>query len=166
MRKISNLFIVVVLCTITAALTSAIPASKTPVTPEKATVALAALEKAGTDGKITNKELRKIATDFKGEKLTLKERIGLKVFGKKIADKLDSSSPAAEGGKSQLTAAILCFFLGALGIHRFYLGYTWQGVVQLLTLGGCGVWALIDFIRILMGTLQPKNGPYEKTLND
>lgn len=70
----------------------------------------------------------------------------------------------AAGGKSQLVALLLAFFVGGLGIHRFYLGYTWQGVVQLLTLGGCGIWSLIDFIRIILGDLQPKNGPYDKTL--
>jgi hypothetical protein len=68
------------------------------------------------------------------------------------------------GGKSQLVAAILAFLLGGIGIHRFYLGYTWQGIVQILTLGGLGIWALIDFIRILIGTLKPKGGEYEKTL--
>lgn len=67
------------------------------------------------------------------------------------------------GGKSQIVAAILCFFIGGLGIHRFYLGYTWQGVVQLLTAGGCGIWALIDLIRICIGDLGPKNGDYDKT---
>lgn len=66
-------------------------------------------------------------------------------------------------GKSQIVAAILCAFLGSIGIHRFYLGYTWQGVVQLLTLGGCGIWSLIDFIRILTGDLGPKGGSYAKT---
>ena len=60
------------------------------------------------------------------------------------------------GGLDQnemLIAALLCFFLGGLGIHRFYLGYTTIGVIQLLTGGGCGIWILIDFIRILMGDL-------------
>lgn len=66
--------------------------------------------------------------------------------------------------KSQVTALLLVIFLGILGVHRFYLGYTWQGVVQLLTLGGFGVWALIDLIRIITGDLQPKNGSYSKTL--
>jgi hypothetical protein len=75
------------------------------------------------------------------------------------------SSPAALGGeKSQLIALVLCALVGGIGIHRFYLGYTWQGIVQLLTLGGCGIWALIDLIRIITGDLQPKNGPYDKTL--
>lgn len=75
------------------------------------------------------------------------------------------SSPAIVGdGKSQIIALILCFFVGTIGIHRFYLGYTWQGVVQILTGGGCGIWTLIDFIRIITGDLQPKNGSYSKTL--
>jgi len=75
------------------------------------------------------------------------------------------SSPAAGmGGKSQVTALILAILVGGIGIHRFYLGYTWQGIVQLLTFGGCGVWSLIDLIRIITGDLQPKNGSYSKTL--
>ncbi|MFD1292908.1 TM2 domain-containing protein [Lutibacter holmesii] len=77
----------------------------------------------------------------------------------------DSADIAVVGsGKSQLTALLLVIFLGWLGVHRFYLGYIWQGVVQLLTLGGFGIWALIDLIRIITGDLQPKNGPYSKTL--
>jgi TM2 domain-containing membrane protein YozV len=68
------------------------------------------------------------------------------------------------GGKSQLIALLLCFFLGGLGIHRFYLGYTTEGIIQLLTGGGCGIWALIDLIRIITGDLKPKDGGYEKTL--
>lgn len=76
----------------------------------------------------------------------------------------DFSSPAsAKGEKSQIIAAILAFAIGAFGIHRFYLGYTWQGIVQLLTLGGCGIWSLIDLIRICTGDLQPKDGKYDKT---
>jgi hypothetical protein len=75
-----------------------------------------------------------------------------------------SSPAAAASGKSQVIALILCLAVGGIGIHRFYLGYTWQGIVQLLTLGGCGIWALIDLIRIITGDLQPKNGRYSKTL--
>ena len=78
-------------------------------------------------------------------------------------DELSSPAAAAEG-KSQVIALILAALIGGLGIHRFYLGYTWQGIVQLLTLGGCGIWALIDLIRIITGDLQPKDGSYAKTL--
>jgi len=75
-----------------------------------------------------------------------------------------SSPAAAAGDKSQLIALLLVLAVGGLGIHRFYLGYTWQGVVQLLTLGGCGVWSLIDLIRIITGDLGPKDGSYSSTL--
>ena len=66
----------------------------------------------------------------------------------------------AADGKSQIVATILSFFLGFLGVHRFYLGYTGIGIAQLLTLGGFGIWALIDFVRILIGDLKPKDGDY------
>jgi hypothetical protein len=68
----------------------------------------------------------------------------------------------SSSGKSQLIAALLCFFLGNLGIHRFYLGYIGVGVAQLLTVGLFGIWTLIDFVRILIGDLKPKNGKYAK----
>lgn len=74
------------------------------------------------------------------------------------------SSPAAGGGKSQLIALLLCAFIGTLGIHRFYLGYKTEGIIQLLTLGACGVWTLIDLIRIITGDLKPKDGDYTETL--
>lgn len=79
-------------------------------------------------------------------------------------DMEEYASPAAGGGKSQLIALLLAVFIGTIGIHRFYLGYTWQGVVQLLTAGGCGIWTLIDIIRIITGDLKPKNGEYTETL--
>jgi hypothetical protein len=61
-------------------------------------------------------------------------------------------------GKDWLTTLLLCFFLGVFGIHRFYTGHTAIGVVQLLTLGGCGIWALIDFIMIIVGSFRDAQG--------
>ena len=56
--------------------------------------------------------------------------------------------------KSKITAILLCFFLGGLGIHRFYLGYTLIGVIQLLTFGGFLIWAIVDFIRLITCSLK------------
>lgn len=60
--------------------------------------------------------------------------------------------------KSWLTTVLLSFFLGGLGVDRFYLGYTGLGIAKLLTIGGCGIWALIDFIMILMNKIPDANG--------
>lgn len=57
-----------------------------------------------------------------------------------------------------LTCLLLCWFLGVFGVHRFYTGHTAIGVLQLLTLGGCGIWALIDFIIIVMGSYKDAEG--------
>ena len=61
-------------------------------------------------------------------------------------------------------AAVLCFFLGLLGVHRFCLGYTGIGILRLLTFGLFGIPTLIDFIRILIGDLKPKGGDYATKL--
>lgn len=60
--------------------------------------------------------------------------------------------------KSFVTALLLSFFLGGLGVDRFYLGYTGLGVAKLLTLGGLGIWALIDFIMIALRKITSADG--------
>lgn len=57
-----------------------------------------------------------------------------------------------------LTTLLLCWFVGVFGVHRFYTGHTAIGVVQLLTLGGCGIWTLVDFIIIVTGNYKDSNG--------
>lgn len=60
--------------------------------------------------------------------------------------------------KKRMIATLLSFFLGVFGIHRFYVGKTGTGIVQLLTLGGLGIWATIDLILILCGAFKDKKG--------
>ena len=60
--------------------------------------------------------------------------------------------------KKRLITFLLCFFLGGLGAHRFYAGKTGSGVVQILTLGGLGIWVLIDLVMILCGVFKDGNG--------
>lgn len=60
--------------------------------------------------------------------------------------------------KQFIVALLLSILLGGLGVDRFYLGYTGLGIAKLLTLGGCGVWALIDIILIAMGKLKAADG--------
>ena len=58
--------------------------------------------------------------------------------------------------KGFVPAILLCFFLGAFGIHRFYVGKIGTGILQILTLGGLGIWVLIDFIVIVTGSFKDK----------
>lgn len=55
-------------------------------------------------------------------------------------------------------ALILCFTVGYLGVHRFYLGHIGIGIIQLLTAGGCGIWVIIDLIMLLTGSLKDAQG--------
>lgn len=52
----------------------------------------------------------------------------------------------------------LCLFLGGFGAHRFYTGKIKTGLAQLVTLGGCGIWPVVDLITILLGRFKDKNG--------
>jgi TM2 domain-containing membrane protein YozV len=58
--------------------------------------------------------------------------------------------------KSYVAAILLCFFLGTLGIHRFYVGKIGTGILMLITIGGFGIWQIIDFVMIVVGNFRDK----------
>jgi TM2 domain-containing membrane protein YozV len=60
--------------------------------------------------------------------------------------------------KNWTTALILSIFLGSLGVDRFYLGYTGLGILKLITLGGFGIWWLIDLIKIATNKMTDADG--------
>ena len=68
--------------------------------------------------------------------------------------------------KLRLAALLLCFFLGPLGIHRFYVGKIGTGVLWLLTGGLFGIGALVDLILILCGSFTDADGKYVKNWVD
>ena len=60
--------------------------------------------------------------------------------------------------KSRLVCALLCWFVGVFGVHRFYVGKTGTGILMIVTIGGLGIWALIDLIVILIGSFKDAEG--------
>ncbi|MCI7798763.1 MAG: TM2 domain-containing protein [Spirochaetia bacterium] len=67
----------------------------------------------------------------------------------------------SESDKNRLVACLLAFFLGGLGVHRFYAGKIGTGIFQILLTCCFGIgyiWALIDFIMIVCGKFQDNEG--------
>jgi hypothetical protein len=68
---------------------------------------------------------------------------------------------ALRDGRSEkriLVAFLLCFFVGVFGVHRFYAGKVGTGVLQLVTLGGLGIWAFVDLILLATGNFRDGEG--------
>ena len=64
----------------------------------------------------------------------------------------------ADSTQSKMVLALVCFFVGFLGVHRFMVGKIGTGVLMIVTFGGLGIWVLIDFVMILLGKFSDKQG--------
>lgn len=67
-------------------------------------------------------------------------------------------SDDAISDKGFVPTILLCFFLGALGVHRFYVGKVGTGILMLITFGGLGIWVLVDFVIIVTGNFTDSEG--------
>ena len=81
------------------------------------------------------------------------------VFCPNCGTRLKSSAPLPIQRKSRLAAGLLGVFLGGLGIHNFYLGYTDKGIAQVVLFVLCcgvpsSIWGLIEGILILCGEIR------------
>lgn len=103
-------------------------------------------------GPFTLQDLRTMAKAGQLKPTTLLHRIdgGAWLMAKDI--------PWLFSDKRWITAVIVSFFFGALGIDRFYLGYTAIGLAKLFTIGGLGIWALIDLVLIALRRVPDADG--------
>jgi TM2 domain-containing membrane protein YozV len=70
---------------------------------------------------------------------------------------MSEDGAAGKPPQSKVAMAVVCWFAGCLGIHRLMMGHkNWW--LMLVTLGGCGIWTIIDFIQILTGGLKMEDG--------
>ena len=113
--------------------------------------------------------------------LTLKLKINKKrivllkyLINNTLIQKKKKGKIMAKSNKTKVAAALLCFFLGGFGIHRFYLGYAPLGIAQLVLfiigwltlifgvglflLIGVSIWVFVDFILILIGKIKDSKG--------
>lgn len=67
--------------------------------------------------------------------------------------------PVAPGApKSFVVTWLFAWFLGYLGVDRFYLGKVGTGLLKLVTCGGAGIWFLVDLVLVLAGAQRDKAG--------
>ena len=109
------------------------------------------------------KDLKDIENTDTYKELNFLEKIAVKKAIKPIKKMAKENKSSTNYTETKLTdsefivALFLLIFLGALGIHRFYLGYTLWGLLMLFTAGGCGILVLIDLVLLLTGGIKRRH---------
>jgi len=80
------------------------------------------------------------------------------VAARLISSRKETTMTTGPSEKSWVTTLLLCLFFGIFGFHRFYLHKRGTGAIMLFTLGGVGIWSLIDLLIILFGGMKDKEG--------
>jgi hypothetical protein len=73
-------------------------------------------------------------------------------------DTIDSSKKEDVSNKKWSVVLILCILLGLIGFHRFYVGKGGTAILMLLTLGGFGIWTLVDLVIISLSEFTDEDG--------
>lgn len=68
------------------------------------------------------------------------------------------ASQAATSDRSFIATWLFAWFLGVLGVDRFYLGKVGTGILKLLTIGGFGIWWLVDLVLTLTNSQKDRDG--------
>ena len=69
-----------------------------------------------------------------------------------------NNTTAGTSDKNFIILLLLSIFIGGIGIDRFYLGKIGTGILKLVTLGGFGIWWLVDLILIVSGNMRDVDG--------
>jgi len=76
-----------------------------------------------------------------------------------------TSAQATVSDKGFVPTILLCYFLGFLGVHRFYTGKVGTGILMIITFGGFGIWVIVDMVLIATGSFKDKRGLLIKASN-
>jgi len=99
--------------------------------------------------KISNVSNPVLVKDLKNELKSNKKEIR-----KAIKTLAKSGGKAPVTGQEKTVALVLLLLVGALGVHKFYLGQTGKGILYLFTGGLCGIGLIIDLIKLLTDTYE------------
>ena len=85
---------------------------------------------------------------------SIQERSKLQRIAPRNASGSDEVLLQGTSDRKWVTALLLSLFFGLLGFDRLYVGRTGLAIAKLLTAGGLGVWALVDFILLCVGKMN------------
>ena len=93
-----------------------------------------------------------------GGKAIEKTEVQTEVQTEAWEDLVPVPSNSEPSDKDFVITLLICVFLGGLGVHRFFVDKIGTGILMLITLGGLGLWWIIDIILIVIGSFEDSEG--------